>query len=140
MNKWVITVVAVGALAAGGSAPAAAQQTEIKLETKPKKPKSGGANLITQEEIEYSKATTALEAIERVRPSMLRVRMGAASDQGEAVMIKVYLDNILQGDPETLRSLEATRVKEIRYLNATDATQLKGTGHTAGAIMVTTKR
>jgi hypothetical protein len=39
-----------------------------------------------------------------------------------------------------LSTIPANRVREIRYINAADATTRWGTGHASGVILVTTKR
>ena len=47
--------------------------------------------------------------------------------------------DLSMGGPDMLQQIPITEFKEIRYLSATDATQRFGTGHTAGAIIVTRK-
>ncbi len=108
-------------------------------DAKPEKPKSGGANRITQEEIEYAKVSTALEAIQRLRPRMLQKRMGSSTDKGEAGEIVVRVDNARYGYPDQLSGIPAERIKEIRFVSASDATTQWGTGYTEGAILIITK-
>jgi hypothetical protein len=97
--------------------------------------------VIVEAEVAAAGVTNALEAVQRLRPAMLRSRAGGASQsnpQGEP--IAVYLDGVKVGGPEQLVSVTALAVKEIRFINAADATTRFGTGHPSGAIMVTTKR
>ncbi|MFN8580560.1 MAG: hypothetical protein U0163_06210 [Gemmatimonadaceae bacterium] len=108
-------------------------------DAKPEKPKFGGANRITQEEVEYSKAANALEAIQRLRPRMLQRRLGSSTDKGEAGEIVVRVDNARFGYPDQLSSFSAERIKEIRYVSPSDATTQWGTGYTEGAIWIITK-
>ena len=106
---------------------------------KKEKPKSGGANLITQAEIEYVNVSNAFEAIQRLRPRMLQRRLGSSTDKGEAGEIVVFVDNAKYGYPDQLTSISADRIREIRYINASDATTRYGTGYTEGVILILTK-
>ena len=89
-----------------------------------------------------SDAANALQIIQKLRPQMLTGR-GLASPTdvtGESARPKVYVDNISYGDLSTLSNLNATQIREIRFLNSRDATTQWGTGHMGGVILVTTKR
>lgn len=99
----------------------------------------GSANVIVESEIPASGAQNALEIIQRVRPSMLRARNGSIEETG-VMDIVFYIDAARAGERQALTSVPAGNVREIRYLNATDATTRFGTGHALGAIIVTTKR
>jgi hypothetical protein len=54
-------------------------------------------------------------------------------------MLKAYLNGSPLGDVNSLRSIQATSVKEVKFLNASDATTQFGTNHDSGAILVTSK-
>jgi hypothetical protein len=115
-----------------------------------RKPPKGRPNLISEEEIAFLGGTvqTAYGIVQRLRPAMLRVRSGSASSsQGgtssmdfSATEIAVYLDNQKMGGLQALSDIMLSQIKEIRYLNASDATTLFGTGNAAGAIQVVGKR
>lgn len=115
-----------------------------------KKPPKGRANLITEEEIAYLGGTvpTAYGIVQRLRPAMLRVRSGNTSNSsdGSSTMdaganeIMVYLDNQKLGGVRALEEITVAQIKEIKYLSASDATTLFGTGNTAGAIQIIGKR
>jgi len=122
-------------LALAPVATLSAQDAKVNIVTS-KKPKSGGANLITQEEIEYANVTNAYEAIQRLRPMMLRKRVAAEGLNS----IQVYIDNAPLGGTDLLTTVQATKIKEIRYFNAVDATQRFGTGNAEGAILITTRK
>lgn len=130
MKRWFM-VIGMLALASTASAQDQAPKRE--------KPKSGGANLITQAEIEYAQVSNAFDAIQRLRPRMLQKRMGPATDRGEAAEIVVYVDGARYGFLDQLSNIPAEKIKEIRYLNPADATTRYGTGHTEGVILVTSK-
>jgi hypothetical protein len=87
-------------------------------------------------------AANALQIVQKLRPQMLRSR-GLVSPNdvtGEASMPRVYVDNVSYGTLENLANINATQVKEIRFVNARDATTQWGTGHMGGVILVTTKK
>jgi len=123
---------------------------------------SGGAggknvdrNLITSDEIRGSSATNAYDVISRLRPQFLRTRgtiptggMTSRNDAGSTqegqlagtVQIAVYLDDTVLGSVDALKQIETASIQEIRYYNASDATTKWGTGNSAGAIQVITRR
>ena len=82
----------------------------------------------------------ALQAVQRLRPNFLQTRGGASSSitQGPQDVV-VYVDQTRMGGPSTLAQIPITDVKEIQYLNGTDATQRYGTGHGSGVIIVIRK-
>jgi hypothetical protein len=117
----------------------------------PKPKPKGRPNLISEDEIAALGGTvpTAYGLVQRLRPAMLRVRSGSASSQTDGVStmdataneIQVYLDNQkMSGGVRALEEIALAQIKEIRYLNSSDATTLFGTGNMAGAIQVIGKR
>ncbi len=126
---------------------AAAQDSAAAAPSAAKKPPKGRANLITEEEIAFLGGTvqTAYGIVQRLRPAMLRVRSGNASGGASGDVgsndIAVYLDNQrMAGGVRALDEITLSQIKEIKYLNASDATTLFGTNNTAGAIQVIGKR
>ena len=103
-------------------------------------PTRGSANVILSEEIAASGTANVLQAIKLLRPSMLRGRSGSTSDQSGSADIVVYQDGVKSGGPNALEAMPTIAVREIRFMNAADATTRFGTGHPMGAILVTTKR
>jgi len=99
----------------------------------------GGPNVITQEQISDLESLDVFAIVQRLRPRWLQVR-GMSSAQGQA-QIAVIVDSVRQqGSIELLRSMRGLDVRELRYLNARDATTRYGTDMTAGAIEVFTRR
>lgn len=96
------------------------------------------ASLITRDEIEHSASSNVYELIQMLRPNMLRTRGAESINQGVPVPV-AYVDGVRFGDAPELRSLPVTNVESIRYLSPNEATSRFGTGHTAGAILVTTR-
>ena len=84
------------------------------------KGKKFSSSAITAEEIAQTSAKNAYEAIQLLRPNLLRHR----GSRGRAVAIEpvVYLDNIKFGNLASLQTINVLRVQEIEYLKASDAT------------------
>ena len=95
----------------------------------------GPSDVISEAEINAGVYNNALEVVQNLRPNMLRPRSGAGAQP-----VMLYLDDIRMNDMSGLATVPAQRVKEIRYINARDATTRWGTGHDSGVILVTTKR
>lgn len=101
----------------------------------------GDRYVITEEEIEGSKATNAYELIRERRPEFLRTQGPKTMMRGSSstTMPAVYMNGMLMGETRELVRIPIETIKEIRYLNEIDAQQRFGLGNVAGAIVVTTK-
>lgn len=101
-------------------------------------------DLILEQEIvsRASDAANALQVIQKLRPQMLRTRgLASPTDRtGESVQPKVYIDNIEYGSLGQLQNVNASQIREIRFINSRDATTRWGTGHMGGVIHIITKR
>lgn len=112
--------------------------------------KRGDRSLITRTDLDEggSGLTTAQEAIQRLRPNWLGPPMGRNATAGmldglgdreatarEAIL---YIDVVRQPNLEQLRTVQLSRVVEMKYLDQNRAVQLLGPGHEAGAILITT--
>jgi len=92
------------------------------------------SNRIDEVELATVAETDVYMAINRLRPAWLR-----AGSRG--TLPEILLDGTPQsGGPEVLRNFRAADVSLLEYMSASDATTRYGTGYTAGAILVTTKR
>ena len=138
--------IAVAACGGGGSGTAAQPATAGQAATAQSTTQRtrGRADLITESEIGGGVAyQTALEVVQNLRPGMLIPR-GVGPDQSgvsaTSIPIVVYMDDVRLGDVGSMTNIPAGRVKEIRFLNARDATTRYGTGHSSGVILVVTKR
>ncbi len=94
----------------------------------------GSRDLITEEELAQSPDLSLYDAVRRMRPQWLQVR-GTGTESP-----RVYVDGASRGGLDELRSLRVPDVREVRYMGSRDATTRFGTGHTGGAILVTTRR
>ena len=96
--------------------------------------------VITEREIEESALLDAFEVVRALRPEFLRTRGSSSFRATEPVEAQVYVDGVRIGDTASLRRLPREVLREIRYVDAREATTRYGTGHGAGAILVATKR
>lgn len=89
---------------------------------------------ITAEELGNVAELDLFSAIQRLRPAWLRAGTRGALPQ-------VIVDGTpQQGGVEALRAFRATDATGLELMSASDATTRYGTGYTAGAIVVTTRR
>ena len=126
MRNLLLGAVALMLLGCSGGGTGSKSQPETATRTR------GSSSFIPEAEIAGSQYQNALDVVQNLRPSMLITR-------GVEPVI-VYMDDVRLGEPATLTNIPVGRVKEIRYLNARDATTRFGTGHSGGVILVTTKR
>jgi hypothetical protein len=139
MRKTLLVAFGLVALGCGGGGSGTAAQPATVA-----RPIRGAADVIGEAEINASVYQNALEVVQNLRPTMMRPRTSTA--QGP-VPVVLYMDDVRMGelsglgaDLTGLTNVPAGRVKEIRYINARDATTRWGTGHASGVILVTTKR
>jgi hypothetical protein len=102
------------------------------------RPPRRSSTLITRDELLATNAPDAYQAVERLHPDWLRGR-GLTSLTGPAPKVLVYLDGQRLGEVAMLTRFTLNGIKEIRFHNASDATQRWGTGHSAGVIEVVTQ-
>ena len=137
MRNLLLGTIAMAVIGCGGGGSGTAAQPATANRTR------GTSNVITESEIGASTYQNALEIVQNLRPQMLIPR-GVGSDatglSAASIPIIIYMDDVRLGEPSSLSNIPASRVKEIRFLNARDATTRFGTGHSSGVILVTTKR
>lgn len=98
--------------------------------------RGASSDILTLEEIQVSRAGNAYELLQELRPQFLRSRGAISVNDPRAGYPVVYVNDVLHGDLETLRSILVREIDEIRYISASDATTRWGTGHTGGVIQV----
>ena len=97
--------------------------------------------LITEDEIDASRASTALEAIQRLRVGFLTYRGETSLDRTKSQPYPtVYVDGIEYGPIGTLRTIPALEVSTIRLYRSWEATTKFGSGHMGGVIAITTRQ
>ncbi len=85
-------------------------------------------------ETEVQRYRNALDLVSNLRPNWLE-RRGTDSLRNDDPIL-VYRNSQRLGGVDVLRGLEVGEIRELRFLNATEATQLFGTGHRSGVIVV----
>jgi outer membrane cobalamin receptor len=99
------------------------------------------SQLITQDEIEASRAPTAYEVIQKLRANFLTYRGETSFDRSKSQPYPtVYLDGQEYGSVTMLRNIPASQVATIRLYRAWEATTKFGTGNMGGVIAVTTRQ
>ena len=104
------------------------------------------SSTITRTDIEQggSSIFTAREAVRILRPQWLARPMGRVASSnvnsagGGGQSIIVYIDETRQPDFETLATVPAAKIVEMKYLEQNRAVLLHGPGHEGGVIEVTT--
>jgi hypothetical protein len=110
--------------------------------------KKGDRYRITSAELAEAPVTvaTAYELISTMRPLWLSPMRGRTSSSnmegggmgGGATEVVVYIDDLRQQSLNDLRTVKASKVVEMRFLEQNRAVQLRGPGHEMGVIEVTT--
>ena len=93
-------------------------------------------NVITQEEIEASTASSVYDLIAQTRADFLKDRgkISIRSNQREKAV--VFLNDQEYGILETMRNIPLGRVSEIRYYPGTDAVNRFGAQYGGGIVML----
>lgn len=137
MRSLLLGAIALVVVGCGGGGSGTSAQPATATRTR------GTSNVITEAEISSSAYQNALEVVQNLRPQMLIPR-GVGSDpsglSAASIPIIIYMDDVRLGEPSSLTNIPANRIKEIRFMNARDATTRYGTGHSSGVILVLTKR
>lgn len=95
---------------------------------------------ITEEQIADLSVSDAYEVLQRLRPTWLRSRGRSSLAHHEDAQPVVYLDSMRYGSVDVLRRINVESIQQIEFLHARDATTRFGSGHSGGAIMVSTGR
>ena len=98
-----------------------------------------GREVLTAAEIVAARVTDVYQAVTQLRPEFLRRRStSVVASPSEPARVAVYVDEMPFGTSESLRYIPLDRVRQIRYVSATEANLLFGGSHPAGIIVVTT--
>jgi hypothetical protein len=99
------------------------------------------SQLITEEEVEASRAPTAYEVIQKLRANFLSYRGETSLNRANSHPYPtVYVDGQEFGPIETLRNIPASQVSTIRLYRSWEATTKFGTGKMGGVIAITTRQ
>jgi hypothetical protein len=98
-------------------------------------------NVVTASDLAVTGDVTLYDALTRVRPTMLRSRIGGGTTGVQASSVTVYLDGIqMMEGLEHLRSLAAKNIQEVRYLEPQQANARFGGSNNGGALVITSKK
>jgi outer membrane cobalamin receptor len=102
---------------------------------------AGDSQLITEDEIEASRAPTAYEVIQKLRANFLAYRGETSFNKSNSQPYPtVYIDGQEFGPISSLRNIPASQVATIRLYRSWEATTKYGTGNIGGVIAVTTRQ
>jgi hypothetical protein len=95
------------------------------------------SNLLGRAALDSAGSVSAYDAVVRLRPSYLRGR-GPTSllNAGARARPVVFVDQSEYGEIESLRSLTASRIEEIRFFPGPEATTKFGSPYGAGVIQL----
>lgn len=98
-------------------------------------------DLIGNWELQELSDYNALDAIRRLRPAWLRPGTRPAVAVGRSTtQPRVHLNGVPMQSLEALEEIDASEVREMRFLNGPDASTRFGTGYVNGAILITLER
>ena len=102
---------------------------------------SPDSQLITEDEIEASRAPNAYEVIQKLRANFLTYRGETSFDRSKSQPYPtVYIDGQEFGPISSLRNVPASQVATIRLYRSWEATTKFGTGNMGGVIALTTRQ
>jgi hypothetical protein len=96
-------------------------------------------NLITEQEIESSGETNALDVVTKLRPMFLKTRGRSTVNAGGSEYASVFVDGQFFGELGSLRNINVSQIHEIRYLSGPEAVSKYGMRYGSGAVDVRSK-
>ncbi len=99
-------------------------------------------NVITAAQLANENSPNVYDAIQHLRPEMLRPHLANASssiNSPQDYTVHVYMDSNRLGGISDLRTIPVATVKEIRYLTPEQAMQRFGSGNAGGVIVLTSR-
>jgi hypothetical protein len=106
-----------------------------------RRPATAGMAVVGEEEIESLRAATAYDIVSRTHGEYLRSRGRQSLNSKLAeVPAHVYVDDTYYGDIQTLNSIPASNLSEVRFYQGYEAQYKFGSGHMGGVIQLITKR
>lgn len=104
-------------------------------------PRGGDPQLITEDEIVGSLATTAFELIRSLRPNFLTYRGETSFNRATSRPFpNVYVDDQPFGTVSILHSIPVSDVSSVRLYRSGEATTKYGNGNLGGVIAIVTKK
>jgi outer membrane cobalamin receptor len=104
-----------------------------------KQKNSSDRNVITAAEIESANANTAYDVIAKLHANFLNSRGPNSILLKQNKEPTVYVDQVEFGSINSLRSIPASTIAEIRFISGWDAMTKYGSDHVAGVIQIYTR-
>jgi hypothetical protein len=99
------------------------------------------AQLITEDEVDASRGSTAFEVIQKLRANFLTYRGETSVYRNSSQPYpNVYVDGLEFGPIGSLRNIPAAQIATIRLYRSWEATTKFGTGNMGGVIAITTRQ
>ena len=99
------------------------------------------SQLITEEEVDASRAPTAYDVIQKLRANFLSYRGETSFNRNNSQPYPtVYVDGQEFGPIGSLRTIPASQVSTIRLYRSWEATTKFGTGNMGGVIAIATRQ
>lgn len=92
--------------------------------------------IITQDQIIASRATSAYDVIKKLHGNFLSYRGRTSFIDSASSMPQVFMDDQIYGPISSLRNIPASQIAEIRLYRAWEAVLKYGTGLPGGAIAI----
>ena len=129
---------ASGSCSSAVNPSAIADQGLLAGRTDPSAPTQGNSTLIVRAQLEQYAGRSVLDVIRRFNSRWIRATRGAGFAGPN--FARVVIDGTVREDLDQLNNIAADDVESLRYLTATDATTIYGTGFAGGVIEVTMRR
>jgi hypothetical protein len=97
-------------------------------------------NTLTLDEMQQAGHADVFLTVQALRPQWLHRRGTTSLRASGGATIKVYLDDMLLGGPESMRQITTRSISSIRYYTDLEASERWGLDHGSGAIVVSTRR
>jgi hypothetical protein len=106
-----------------------------------RRPATSGIDSIGEDDIEAMRAVTAYDVVSRVHGEYLHSRGRQSLDSRVPdIPAHVFVDDTYYGDINTLRSIPASQLSEVRFYQAYEAQYKFGSGHMGGVVQLITKQ
>jgi len=106
-----------------------------------RRPATSGIDSVGEDEIEAMHAATAHDVVSRIHGEYLHSRGRQSMDSRiPEIPAHVFVDDTYYGDINTLRTVPASQLSEVRFYQAYEAQYKFGSGHMGGVVQLITKR
>jgi len=101
---------------------------------------TGNRNVLALDEMQQAGHADVFLTVQALRPQWLHRRGTTSLNRSGGATIKIYLDDMLLGGPDSMRQVSTRSISSIRYYTELEASERWGLDHGSGAIVVTTRR